>query len=185
MSKLDTLHRRLLSKQKVGPAIWVTLKPGEEVSVPVEVYRSDFQDMVRQLEEHAGVRHVRKIRVVAMPMEPFARWARNMKPDWDRYLYETARHLMERGRISLDDVDDFDRPRGKAIMKKAIKRAGLPEPYKLGQKIYIERLAGDMRKRKPLPPILMVNGRPMDGRHRVLAALTLGLKTVPVTEVVR
>lgn len=154
----------------------------DELETPVKRFDDDFRVMVSQLADEVGC-DADVLIVKRVPLAPLVSDVRLMDPDWDRYLGVTAHDLHTRGVISYTLARNYDTPEGFKQLEAVMKRLRLPDPYKYGFKRYIALLAEAIRTGAPIPPVLTVGGRLADGRHRVIAAVRLGLKTAPVAEV--
>lgn len=133
--------------------------------------------MARDVERAYKVGHRDVVHVEVRPYGDFVEWAKAMEPDWDRYTWDGTKVLIERG--LLPKSANYDNP--------DLERAGVSvdEWYRLGFEHYVDSIAKSIRDGQNVAPLLAVEGEPIDGRHRVLAALKLGLRTAPIIDLDR
>jgi hypothetical protein len=168
--------------------VW-KLKEGETVEVSLRRYGSDFNDMVGQLQDLAGMpySHYGILVVRGKKLDTALRsWAEKMEPDWDRYPGSVAYLLHGKGLIDNETYSKYDSTKGFAEMERALAKTKSPERdvYKLGFQLYVDSVGKGILREPNMPPVLTLKGKPLDGRHRVLAAIKLKRKVVPVAEIV-
>lgn len=121
-----------------------------------------------------------RIRVDVRSYEDFAAWAQKQEPDWDRYRWDGVDELVKRGLLPRHVLDRYDQ---RIPQLDALKAQGI-DVYEVGFDRYVDSLARSIKDGKVVPPLVAVDGSPVDGRHRALAALRLDRKTAPVIDLV-
>lgn len=148
-----------------------------DFDVPLNQFSTDFRVLVEDIESAYKLGGHRKIaHVEVRPYGDFAEWARSQEPDWDRYAWDGTKVLVEQGRLPKSAMDNYDRP--------DLERAGVTvdEWLRRGFEHYVDAIARSIADGKNVPPLVEVEGEPIDGRHRTLAALKLGLPVAPIID---
>jgi hypothetical protein len=147
-----------------------------DFEVPLRQFSHDFRVLVSDVESAYKLGHRSVVDVEVRPYGDFVEWARSQEPDWDRYAWDGTKVLVEQGRLPKSALDDYDNP--------DLKRAGVTtdEWYRLGFEHYVNAIAKSIAKGDNVPPLVEIPEGPIDGRHRALAALKLGLRVAPVIE---
>jgi hypothetical protein len=146
-----------------------------DFDIELREFSTDFRVLVEDIESAYKLGGHRKIaHVEVRPYGDFIEWARAQEPDWDRYAWDGTKVLVEQGRLPKSAMDHYDNPN--------LERAGvtIEEWTQLGFEHYVDAIARSIAAGKNVPPLVAVEGEPIDGRHRTLAALRLGLPVAPV-----
>lgn len=146
-----------------------------DFDVELREFSTDFRVLVEDIESAYKLGNHRKVaHVEVRPYGDFIEWAQSQKPDWDRYAWDGTKVLVEQGRLPKSAMDNYDRP--------DLERAGVTvdEWLQLGFEHYVDAIARSIAAGKNVPPLVAVEGEPIDGRHRTLAALKLGLPVAPI-----
>ena len=150
----------------------------------VDLHRfEDLTDIVWQLAEdlHRGKEPDHAV-VRVRAYQDFAEWAKSMRTDFDdRHWGVGIYALVDQGRLPEQAKNVYDEPE----IKRYLSAAGLTQDdvYQAGFDRHVELLAEAIQRGQDIPPLVTLNGEPRDGRHRTLAALSLGLRVAPVLEV--
>jgi hypothetical protein len=155
---------------------WSVWKSKRNAEFPLSVFSGDFQTIVADIESVYKLEHRKTLFVEIRPYKDFIKWAEMQSPDWDRYSWDGTKVLVEQGLLPKSALTYYDRP--------DLSRAGITvnQWLEVGFEHYVNTLAKSIREGKNVPPLLTIEGRPIDGRHRALAATRLGLKTVPIAD---
>ena len=143
--------------------------------VPLRDFSVDFRVLVQDIESAYKLGpHRNVVRVDVRPYGDFVEWARSQEPDWDRYAWDGTKVLVAQRRLPKSAMDHYENP--------DLERAGVTvdEWLRLGFEHYIDSMARSIADGKNVPPLVAVEGEPIDGRHRALAALRLGLSVAPI-----
>lgn len=170
------------------PTVWMYGK-NEDAVVDLHRYRQDFQVVVDQLRgsgqirtsftDHAVV-HVR-------PYKDFVKWARQQPSD-DRHWTDGIYALVKLGLLPEVVVQEerrsapiYDTPGIRGYLQEA----GLTreDVLRVGLDSSVASIADAISGGQDIPPLVTSHGKPVDGRHRALAALSLGLTAAPVMEI--
>jgi hypothetical protein len=145
-------------------------------TIPLRRFSTDFRVLISDIESAYKLGHRDAVDVEVRPYDDFITWAESQEPDWDRYAWDGTKVLVEQRRLPKSALDNYDNP--------DLDRAGVSsdEWYRLGFEHYVEALAKSIAADKSVPPLVAVNGKPIDGRHRALAARQLGLFEAPVID---
>jgi hypothetical protein len=147
-----------------------------DFEVPLREFSNDFRVLVSDVEGAYKLGHRDVVDVEVRPYGDFVEWAKSQEPDWDRYAWDGTKVLVEQGRLPKSAMDDYDRPN--------LERAGITidEWLRLGFEHYVDAIARSIADGKNVPPLVAIPDGPIDGRHRTLAALKLGLRVAPIIE---
>lgn len=147
-----------------------------DVRVPLRTFGTDFHVLVSDIESAYKLGHRDVVDVQVRPYDDFVAWAQAQQPDWDRYAWDGTKVLVDQQRLPKSAMRDYDRP--------DLRSAGVTadEWYRLGFDHYVDALARSITAGKNVPPLVAVCGKPIDGRHRALAAQRLGLFEAPVID---
>lgn len=145
-------------------------------AVPLRQFSVDFRVLVSDVESAYKRAHHDTVEVEVRPYGDFVEWAIDQEPDWDRYAWDGTTVLVEQGRLPKSALINYDNP----DLKRA--RATSDEWYQLGFEHYVDAIAKSIASGANVPPLVAVGGKPIDGRHRVLAALKLRLPVAPIID---
>jgi hypothetical protein len=180
-----------------GASLW-DLPEGAEVEVPISRYKNDpsFIDMVEQLQTtydpaSKRMRHPAQfathLKVRARTYDDFVKWVSDFHKDdvfeWDRYEGTAARYLRDKGLISESEYKTWGTTAKGDVLAKAAQKLGYQDEYALGLHLYVGNLADAIARGEDIPPLLTVDGKPADGRHRTFAARKLDRKVAPVADI--
>ena len=148
-----------------------------DFEIALREFRPDFRALVADVERAYKLGHRDVVHVEVRPYGDFVEWAKAQEPDWDRYAWDGTKVLVEQGR--LPKSANYDNP--------DLERAGvsIDEWLRLGFEHYIDSIAKSIRDGQNVAPLVAVEDEPIDGRHRALAALKLGLRTAPIIDLHR
>lgn len=144
--------------------------------VPLRSFPADFRALIADLESAYKLGHRSAVAVTLRVYDDFLAWAEQEKPDWDRYAWDGTKALVEQGRLPRSAMRDYDNP------DLAQAKATRDEWRRLGFDRYVDQIALSLAAGNSVPPLVAVRGRPVDGRHRALAAARLGLAEAPVVD---
>jgi hypothetical protein len=150
-----------------------------DFEVPLQQFNYDFRVLIADIVSAYKIQQQHdNVHIEVRPYRDFVKWAKDQEPDWDRYTWNGTRVLVAQKRLPKSALDEYDNPN--------LAHAGIStiEWYNLGFADYITTLAKAIQKSANIPPLVAVNGFPIDGRHRTLAALQLGLKVAPVMNLI-
>ena len=147
-----------------------------DTRVPLSAFSADFRVLVSDIESAYKLGHRDSVDVQVRPYDDFVAWAQAQDPDWDRYAWDGTKVLVEQGRLPRSALSDYDRP----DLRRA--DATADEWHRLGFEHSIDAIARSIAARKNVPPLVAVCGKPIDGRHRAIAAQQLGLFEAPVID---
>jgi hypothetical protein len=137
------------------------------------------------------------VTVVVREYDDFRNWATTMEPDYNRYTYDCVDLLIRANKLPADARESYDSPDLWAKIESIVgNEYNESDPtkhlYELGKLEYINKLClailcGDA------PPLLAAGlgerrrgdsfwDGPEDGRHRTLAAISIGLRYAPVID---
>ncbi len=151
------------------------MKAGAVVAVPIQTFRHDFQVL---LSDYGAVGTTAIVRI--LPYNHFKSWAHKQRPDWDRYLPNSADFLFKSGKLTAHECSECYTSKVFTKIKNLLDQ----DPYDLGFKLYIESMAYSIAKpNTDVAPLVTQLGKPIDGRHRTLAAELLERKVVPILEI--
>jgi len=176
-------------------SVWLTKNiwfapEGTTVEVETKSYTHDFRVMIQQLCEELKKPEPTTVKVCIREYTDFKKWAIEMEPDYDRYTYDCVDLLVRGGKLPAESLQDYDTPE---LWKKIRKiTGGETRLYELGLREYVNKLALTILCGEA-PPLIASAAHlcrcgetevcgPVDGRHRTLAATSLGLVCVPVIE---
>lgn len=147
--------------------------------VALREFAVDFRALVEDVESAYKLGHRDVVEVEVRPYDDFVAWAENQKPDWDRYAWDGTKVLVEQKRLPKSALHDYDNP--------DLEHAGITveEWQRLGFDHYVDSIAKSIASGKRVPPLVAVEGKPIDGRHRALAAHRLGLYAAPIIDLRR
>lgn len=139
----------------------------------------DFRALVKDVESAYKLGHRDIVEIDVRPYDDFVAWAQSQTPDWDRYTWDGTKVLVEQKRLPKAALSDYDNP--------DLKQAGIAteEWLRLGFEHYVDSIAESIASGKSVPPLVAVEGKPIDGRHRALAAHRLGLYAAPIIDLRR
>lgn len=157
-------------------SVW---KRSGDFKMALREFRPDFRAIVADIERAYKLGHRDTVDVEVRPYGDFVEWAKSQEPDWDRYAWDGTKVLVAQKRLPKSAMDKPDNP--------DLERAGVTadEWYKLGFDHYVTSMARSIAKGDNVPPLVEIPDGPIDGRHRALAALKLGLRTAPVIDLHR
>jgi len=153
--------------------------------VAINSYTQDYQVMLQQLCEELDKDIPETVTVYVRKYNDFKEWATKMPPDYDRYTYDCVDLLVRQQKLLGEARYNYDSPGVWKQIRDLVGEEGERHIYELGQIEYINKLALSIvcGHAPPLITISTASGNtPADGRHRTLAAMSLGLIYAPVIE---
>ena len=162
---------------------------GTTVEVATNSYTQDYQVMLQQLYEELDTEVPETVTVCVRQYNDFKEWATTMPPDYDRYTYDCVDLLVRQKELSDEARYNYDSPEVWKQIRDLVGEEGERHIYELGQIEYINKLALSIVCGYA-PPLIAIEYStqrdnwftPADGRHRTLAAISLGLIYAPVIE---
>lgn len=144
----------------------------------------DFEVLLGQCYDELHQELPKILLVTGEPVEDFVAWVSDDCPDWDRYEYESAQAAIERKLMPRKAYMEENGVNGKPLWWDRFSEVTKRELDEAGYQRYIQNLVKEIKMSpRNIPPLVRMQGKPADGRHRTLALMKMDRKVAPVIRI--